>query len=226
MFGTCLRMCGNREDAEDVLQGSFADVYGKLDYFRGESTVGAWIKRIVINNCLNHLKRRRLRFTELKEEFSPAQEVKVIEVDRSLDVARIQEAVKRLPDGYRTVLSLYLFEGFDHAEIAEVLNISEQTSKSQYSRVRTLEGVKLSPKPKTEESTREGGIIRQLYPFWRKAAVACMLLTIGVLGGLLLADKGSPALVEQSSTESRALELEQYYKREIDRRLAMVASWT
>lgn len=129
-------MCGNREDAEDVLQGSFADVYGKLDYFRGDSTIGAWIKRIVINNCLNHLKRRRLHFAELKEEFSPAEEVKVFEEDRSMDVARIQAAVKRLPDGYRTVLSLYLFEGFDHAEIGEVLNISEQTSKSQYSRAR------------------------------------------------------------------------------------------
>jgi len=136
MFGTCLRMCGNREDAEDILQGSFADVYGKLDYFRGDSTIGAWIKRIVINNCLNHLKRRRLHFAELKEEFSPAEEVKVFEADHSLDVARVQAAVKRLPDGYRTVLSLYLFEGFDHAEIGEVLNISEQTSKSQYSRAR------------------------------------------------------------------------------------------
>lgn len=136
MFGTCLRMCGNREDAEDILQGSFADVYGKLDYFRGDSTIGAWIKRIVINNCLNHLKRRRLHFAELKEELSPAEDTKVFEVDHSVDVARIQAAVKRLPDGYRTVLSLYLFEGYDHAEIAEVLNISEQTSKSQYSRAR------------------------------------------------------------------------------------------
>jgi len=136
MFGTCLRMCGNREDAEDILQGSFADVYGKLDYFRGDSTIGAWIKRIVINNCLNHLKRRRLHFAELKEELAPAQEDQVFEEDGSMDVAKIQAAVKRLPDGYRTVLSLYLFEGFDHAEIGDVLNISEQTSKSQYSRAR------------------------------------------------------------------------------------------
>ena len=117
-------------------------------------------------------------------------------------------------------------DAFDSAEPKpSVWETLERSIPSEEAKVRTLEGVKLSPKPKTEESTREGGIIRQLYPFWRKAAVACMLLTIGVLGGLLLADKGSPALVEQSSTESRALELEQYYKREIDRRLAMVASY-
>ena len=91
--------------------------------------------------------------------------------------------------------------------------------------------VQLSPnpaestsKPKVEGSNQEGGIIRQLYPYWRKAAVACMLLTIGVMGGLLLAGDKAPAVAEQS-TETRAMELEQYYKREIDRRLAMVASY-
>jgi RNA polymerase sigma-70 factor (ECF subfamily) len=135
MFGTCLRMCGNREDAEDVLQGSFADVYSKLDYFRGDSTIGAWIKRIVINNCLNHLKRRRLHFAELNDELAPAEET-VEEEDCGHQVEMIRAAISRLPDGYRTVISLYLFEGYDHAEIAEVLSISEQTSKSQYSRAR------------------------------------------------------------------------------------------
>lgn len=137
MFGTCLRMCGRREDAEDLLQNSFADVFGKLSYFRGESTIGAWIKRIVINNCLNHLKSKRLFYTELEDHHD------FVEVDEQEDesdppfsVERIKSAVDNLPDGYRTVLNLYLFEGFDHAEIGEVLGISEQTSKSQYSRAR------------------------------------------------------------------------------------------
>ncbi len=83
----------------------------------------------------------------------------------------------------------------------------------------------LSSQKRAGGQSKKGGIIRQLYPFWRKAAVACMLLTIGVLGGLLLAGDGKPAVAEQPSTETRALELEQYYKREIDRRLAMVASY-
>ena len=145
MFGTCLRMCASREDAEDVLQGSFADVFGKLHYFRGESTVGAWIKRIVINNCLNHLKRRRVRFDELRDDHvDPAGEASNgafaeppdLESATGYAVDRIKRAVAELPSGYRTVLTLYLFEGFDHAEIARVLGISEQTSKSQYSRAR------------------------------------------------------------------------------------------
>jgi len=85
--------------------------------------------------------------------------------------------------------------------------------------------VQLTPKPSPVTSTNEGSIVRQLYPYWRKAAVACMLLTIGVMGGLLLAGDRSPAIADQPSTETRAVELEQYYKREIDRRLAMVASY-
>jgi len=83
-----------------------------------------------------------------------------------------------------------------------------------------------SPEPNSVTATEGGGIIRQLYPYWRKAAVACMLLTIGVMGGLLLAgDAGTTAIADQPSTEMRAMELEQFYKREIDRRLAMVASY-
>ena len=141
MFGTCLRMCANREDAEDMLQSSFADVFNKLSYFRGDSTIGAWIKRIVINNCLNHLKRRRLHFAELHEEHTSAAvaeepEPEFCAQDRSRQVEAVKRCVCQLSDGYRTVLSLYLFEGYDHGEIAQVLDISEQTSKSQYSRAR------------------------------------------------------------------------------------------
>ena len=137
MYNTCLRMCGGREDAEDMLQSSFADVFAKLHLFRGDATIGAWIKRIVINNCLNLLKRRKMSHTLLQDEQAvdlPALPDEAPEIE--LDVQRIKRAVIGLSDGYRAVLSLYLFEGYDHAEIAQVLNISEQTSKSQYSRAR------------------------------------------------------------------------------------------
>ncbi|MFK8056786.1 MAG: hypothetical protein AB8F78_11755 [Saprospiraceae bacterium] len=85
--------------------------------------------------------------------------------------------------------------------------------------------VQLTPKPASVAPKEGGSVIRQLYPYWRKAAVACMLLTIGVMGGMLMSGDGSPAMADQPSTENRAVELEQYYKREIDRRLAMVASY-
>ena len=139
MFGTCLRMCRTRQDAEDVLQASFADAFAKLDHFRADATLGAWLKRIVINNCLNHLKRRRLRLDELGEEHghTATDEPQIVyDPEPAYDVDDVKRAVADLADGYRTVLTLYLFEGLDHAEIGEYLGISEQTSKSQYSRAR------------------------------------------------------------------------------------------
>lgn len=136
MFNTCLRMLKNREDAEDVLQNSFVDVFTKLGMFRGDSTIGAWIKRIVINNCINFIKKRRILLTDLEQsrienipEESGGDEVKV-------DVAGIQDALYQLPEGYRVVFSLYAIEGYDHAEIAEILGTSVSTSKSQYSRAK------------------------------------------------------------------------------------------
>ena len=151
MFGTCLRMCPSREDAEDVLQHAFADVFAKLHTYRGDSTVGAWIKRVVVNHCLTHLKRRRHRIVPLEEYHRHAADRATHDPDEAtldshgrhdaedgagLSVAAIKSAVRELPTGFRTVLTLYLFEGYDHAEIGEVLGISEQTSKSQYSRAR------------------------------------------------------------------------------------------
>lgn len=102
---------------------------------------------------------------------------------------------------------------------------ASQSSEATSIQLRAREDLQLAPKPKSAISGQGGGIIRQLYPYWRKAAVACMLLTIGVQGGLLLAGERSAAIAEQSPTETRAVELEQFYKREIDRRLAMVASY-
>ena len=137
MYNICLRMVKNEWDAEDLLQNSFTDVFTKLDSFRYQSSVGAWIKRIVVNNCINFLKKKRLQFTELNEQISEAKlpEPPPLE-DLGLTVKRINEALLQLPDGYRVVFSLYLMEGYDHKEIAEILSISEATSKSQYSRAK------------------------------------------------------------------------------------------
>ena len=139
MYNVCLRMARNEQDAEDLLQNSFVDVFSKLHTFRYQSSVGAWIKRITVNNCINHLKRNRLFFEELEErhaEVPAAAEQEKEEPPPGLDVESIKKAMQRLPDGYRAVFSLYLFEGYDHKEIAGILEITEATSKSQYSRAR------------------------------------------------------------------------------------------
>lgn len=122
-------------DAEDLLQNSFVDVFTKLHTFRYQSSVGAWIKRIVVNNCINFLKKRRLYFEELDDKFHGKFEDDVEDPMR-LNVEAVNNAIMKLPDGYRVVFSLYMMEGYDHKEIAGILDISEATSKSQYSRAK------------------------------------------------------------------------------------------
>jgi RNA polymerase sigma-70 factor (ECF subfamily) len=135
MYNICLRMLKNKMDAEDILQMSFIDVFTKLDSFRYQSTVGAWIKRIVINNCINFLKKKKIYFEELDNQGHVEDESGRIPEDQ-LKIDRINEAIMQLADGYRVVLSLYLLEGYDHSEIAQILGISQATSKSQYSRAK------------------------------------------------------------------------------------------
>jgi RNA polymerase sigma-70 factor (ECF subfamily) len=143
MYNTCLRMLRNREDAEDVLQNSFIDVFTKLSMFRGDSTIGAWIKRIVVNNCINFIKKKRLPLTDMEQTKLPeVDEGDDTEDNLQLDVAKINDALYQLPDGYRIVFSLYAIEGYDHNEIAAILETSVSTSKSQYSRARKrLKGI-------------------------------------------------------------------------------------
>lgn len=134
MFNTCLRIVGNRHDAEDVLQVAFTKVFLNIKTYRGEATIGAWIKKIVVNLSLNHLKRNRIYFEDVTDQEDDYIEPLVEE--EQLSVEKIKRAMNELPDGYRLVFSLYLLEGYDHKEIASILKISEATSKSQFSRAK------------------------------------------------------------------------------------------
>ena len=135
MYNICLRMLNNTMEAEDTLQESFIDVFKKLHTFKYESTPGAWIKRIVVNNCINKIRKRKLDIEDLDEgRFVAAEEYEIS--DHSLDVTKIKKAMMQLPDGYRAIFSLYALEGYDHQEIGQIMSISESTSKSQYSRAK------------------------------------------------------------------------------------------
>ncbi len=130
-------MLGNEPEAEDILQEAFIDIFHRLDTFRGESSLGAWIKRIVVNHCLNVFKKRKLKFEELTEQVREIPEEDHIDDEGiEYEVRRVKQAIMKLPDGYRQVLTLYLIEGYDHAEIADILGIQETGSKSQYSRAK------------------------------------------------------------------------------------------
>lgn len=121
-------------DAEDVMQQSFVDAFNNIEGFTFKSTPGAWLKRIMINNCINHLKKKKLHLVNIEGAYQLNEEPDMEKVEYNIDIVR--EAIMKLPEGYRVVLSMYLLEGYDHIEIGSVLGISESTSKSQYSRAR------------------------------------------------------------------------------------------
>lgn len=136
MYHTIVRMVAFSSDAEDILQDSFIKVFQNLDRFEFKSTLGAWIKRICINTTLKHIRKNNPVDYYENEKFPQPEEVLNEKIE--YDPKTIHNAIKRLPQGCRTVINLYLFEGFKHKEIAATLNISESTSKSQYQRGRIL----------------------------------------------------------------------------------------
>ena len=138
MLNICYRMTSNLAEAEDLLQEAFTDAFRKLDSFRFESTFGAWLKRIVVNHCINHLNKRKAELVPFESmvQFEQIHETETDYDDLQYSVQRIMKAFEQLPDGYRVVFSLYLLEGYDHSEIAEILGITESTSKSQFLRAK------------------------------------------------------------------------------------------
>ncbi len=136
MFNLCYRMTNNREEAEDLLQEAFTQAFLKLHTFRYESGFGTWLKRITVNICINALNRKRVELTYLEENKSNDLPDNENDEDIELDVTSIKNAMELLPEGGRMIFSLYLFEGYDHVEISQILNISESTSKSQFMRAK------------------------------------------------------------------------------------------
>lgn len=133
MYQICRRMMGNEEDAKDVLQDAFVHVFLKLHTLRKDALFTAWLKRIVINHCLNALKARKQLHLEVEE----VQDEDKDEDYHQMRVQQVLQALDQISPGCRTVLNLYVFEGYDHGEIAQVLNISESASKAQYSKAKS-----------------------------------------------------------------------------------------
>jgi RNA polymerase sigma-70 factor (ECF subfamily) len=140
MYNTCYRMLNNQAEAEDIMQESFLAAFTRINTYRGEMSFGSWLKRIVINKSIDVLRARKMKFEELNEKSADLATTDVtdagIEGDHAAMVESIREAVKKLPDGFRIVLTLSLFEGYDHEEIASILQISESTSRSQLARAK------------------------------------------------------------------------------------------
>lgn len=136
MYNVSYRITGSEADAEDALQDAFISAFSNLDSYRAEATFGAWLKRIVVNKSINILKKRRPEWLPENEAEEVAEQDDALPYREELTVERVKQAIEELPDGYRSVLSLYLLEGYDHQEIAGILGITASTSKSQLNRAK------------------------------------------------------------------------------------------
>ena len=138
MMAVCCRYVKAREDAEEILLDGFCKFFSKLDSFRfqGDAALHGWVKRIMINECLMFLRKKNV-FSMLTE--SAAEEIPAdAEVLAELTASEIFQLIVQLPVGYRTVFNLYVIEGMEHGEIAQLLGIAEGTSRSQLSKARVL----------------------------------------------------------------------------------------
>jgi len=136
MMGICMRYAGNRPEAEDMLQEGWIKVFRNLGSFRFEGSVEGWIKRVMVNTCLELLRKNKMQYREV--EIETAEEMGSLQVNSSdsLTANDLLKMVHSLPSGFRSVFNLYAIEGYTHKEIGKMLTISEGTSKSQYSRAR------------------------------------------------------------------------------------------
>lgn len=137
MYNTAYRIVNKTADAEDVLQEAFTDAFMQLKSFQQKSTFGAWLKQIVVYKSIYKVKQERFFI----DDISTLEDTKEDSAgdngpDPELTVQKVKEAIQQLPDGYRTVLSLYLLEGYDHEEIAEILQVAHVTVRTQYMRAK------------------------------------------------------------------------------------------
>ncbi len=138
MLSVCFRFAANRHDAEDMLQEGFIRVFSQISSFQHKGSFEGWIRRIIVHTCINHLKKNK-KFNE-NVQIEAASAVRIVEDDipSILQAKQVIDCIRILPIGYRTVLNLFAIEGYNHKEIAQMLDIEESTSRSQYTRAKQL----------------------------------------------------------------------------------------
>ena len=138
MLSVCYRYAKSREDAEDMLQEGFIRVFTQIQSFRNSGSFEGWIRRIVVHTCINFLKKHKKSNESLDLAYVVNIQVKEETVPSLMLARQVVECIRLLPVGYRTVLNLYAIEGYSHKEIADMLDIEESTSRSQYTRAKTM----------------------------------------------------------------------------------------
>jgi RNA polymerase sigma factor (sigma-70 family) len=145
MYNIAIRFLNNKMDAEDILQESFITAFGRMGELKNPDVFGSWLKRIVINKCISLQRKSKIDFEEI-DEYKHGEELVQDEEMQEVDPSIVHQAIKQLPPKGRSVLVLRALEGYSHKEIAEILDISVSTSKTQYSRALTLLNKQLKDK--------------------------------------------------------------------------------
>ncbi len=138
MLGVAMRYIKDKERAEDVLQDGFIKVYKNLHRFEHKGSLEGWIRRIIVNTALDQLRKNKKSQNNLQLDDSNFEIVQKSDAIGRLEAEVLMEIIQELPDGYRIVFNMFAIEGYSHKEIAEALKISESTSKSQYSRAKSV----------------------------------------------------------------------------------------
>ncbi|WP_438944957.1 RNA polymerase sigma factor [Sediminibacterium sp.] len=138
MLSVCYRFANSREDAEDMLQEGFIKVFTQMHTFQNKGAFEGWIRRIIVHTCINFLKKNKKFSNSIDLEQADYLEVKEETMPSVMQARQIIECIRLLPIGYRTVLNLYAMEGYSHREIADMLDIEESTSRSQYTRAKSM----------------------------------------------------------------------------------------
>jgi RNA polymerase sigma-70 factor (ECF subfamily) len=137
MLSVCFRFASSREDAEDMLQEGFIKVFTQMQSFQNKGAFEGWIRKIIVHTCINVLKRNKKfnQSVDLEEaDFATVREA----IPSIMQAKQVVECIRLLPIGYRTVLNLFAIEGFSHREISELMGIEESTSRSQYTRAKSM----------------------------------------------------------------------------------------
>jgi RNA polymerase sigma-70 factor (ECF subfamily) len=138
MLGVCYRFARNREDAEDMMQEGFIKIFSQIQQFKWQGALEGWVRRIIVHTCINILKKNK-KFTD-SVDIIHANSIYLNEnnIPSLLQAKQVVECIRLLPIGYKTVLNLYAIEGYSHKEIAAILDIAESTSRSQYTRAKSM----------------------------------------------------------------------------------------
>ena len=134
MLGVCRRYVKSIEEAEEVLSNGFVKVFTKIDSFKDEGSFEGWVRRIMVRESINYIRYQRNIFVDMKPEWIPEQGHSPIQDE--IEASALIEVIDELPMGYKTVFNLFAIEGYSHKEIGDMLNINENTSKSQLSKAR------------------------------------------------------------------------------------------